>query len=167
MRKKSPMLMLAILLTVGVARHAMAGGGAAAAAALNANDRNGERSSLVVQSFGATGIDLLELMMLALVLSGSFFIFRFWKKARHILMANQAKIDGLIAHPGRIREGTLYTLNTGVSVLSVTAKDQTQVILAHGQKADALYKTLVGRGVSLRKHPDPVKMYAIIKGDLR
>lgn len=110
--------------------------------------------------------DFFELILLAFVLGSSFFIFRFFVKARQILLANQKKIDALIAHPGQIREGTLYTLSTGVSVLSVTAKDQTQVILAHGQKADALYETLIGRGVSLRKDPNPVKMHSIIKGEL-
>lgn len=106
--------------------------------------------------------DLNDLVMLVIVLATAFYLFRFWRTVRKTLAENAQKIDALIAHPSRIKEGTLYNLKSGVPVLGVRSDEGETVILAHGEKADALYRQLLSRGVKLSKAKNPATIQAIL-----
>lgn len=106
--------------------------------------------------------DLHGLIMLVFVLATGFYLFRFWRTVRKTLAENAKKIDALIEHPSRIKAGTLYHLKSGVPVLGVRSKEGETVILAHGEKADTLYKHLLSRGVKLSKAKNPATIQAIL-----
>ena len=108
--------------------------------------------------------DLHGLIMLVFVLVTGFYLYRFWRTVRKTLAENARKIDALIEHPSRIKEGTLYSLKSGVPVLGVRSKAGETVILAHGEKADTLYKSLLSRGVNLSKAKNPATIQAILGG---
>lgn len=108
--------------------------------------------------------DLHGILMLVFVLATAFYLFRFWRTVRKTLAENAQKVDALIEHPSRIKEGTLYNLKSGVPVLGVRSKEGETVILAHGEKAYTMYKHLLSRGVKLSKAKNPATIQAILGG---